>query len=125
LICLIDGAKALERAVKDVFNFITNKVIIVDIIHVLEYIWLIAHLKYAQGSDEVREYVYDTLVSILQGNVVRYIKELQNELESGNWKAAQRKTFTKVITYLENHKAYLKYDDYLARGWDDKKLGYC
>ena len=56
LICVIDGAKSLERAVKEVFHAITHKVIILGIIHVLEYIWLMAHLKYVEGSDEVKQY---------------------------------------------------------------------
>lgn len=117
LICLIDGARSLERALKEVFNAITNKVIIVDIIHVLEYIWLIAHLKYAEGTEEVRQYVFKTLLSILQGKVVEYIKTLQHEVKTGNWKTSQRETFTKVITYLKNHHAYMKYDEYLTNGY--------
>ncbi|MBU1486992.1 hypothetical protein KKH56_02930 [bacterium] len=36
---------------------------------------------------------------------------------SGNWKESQKKTFLKVITYLKNHKQYMKYDQCLARGY--------
>lgn len=117
LICLIDGARALIRAVNDVFQSVTNKVIILDIIHVLEYIWLIAYLKYTEGSDEARHYVYDKLVLILQGGVKQYIKELQGDLETETWTASHRKTFTKVLTYLNNHTSYMKYNEYLACGY--------
>jgi hypothetical protein len=38
-------------------------VLILDIIHVLEYIWLIAHTKYKEGSNEAKAYVYEKLYS--------------------------------------------------------------
>ncbi|MFQ5981709.1 MAG: ISKra4 family transposase [Candidatus Heimdallarchaeota archaeon] len=117
LLCLIDGAKSLLSAVWDVFRPIENKVIILDIIHVLEYIWLIAHLKYGEGSDEASEYVYEKLFLILEGNVSAYIHQIQNEPEAGSSKASQKNTFSKVITYFQNHQPYMKYDDYLAKGY--------
>ena len=42
---------------KDVFKDIENKVLISDIIHVLEYIWIIAHIKHKEGSAESKKYV--------------------------------------------------------------------
>jgi hypothetical protein len=117
LICVMDGAKCLWDYVKDVFKDISNKVLILDIIHVLEYIWLMAHVKYEDEHAEAKQYVYDKLMLILQGKVASYILELQNELLSGSWKASHRKTFKKVITYLKNHKSYMKYHEYLAQGY--------
>ena len=117
LICLLDGAKSLLSALKDGFRHIPNKVIILDIIHVLEYIWLIAHLKYGEGNDVASQYVYEKLLLILKGNVSDYIEELRDESRTGSWKASQEETFSKVITYFENHRPYMKYDEYLAKGY--------
>lgn len=36
---------------------------------------------------------------------------------SGGWKKTQRDKFLKVITYLKNHKEYMKYDQYLSAGY--------
>jgi len=117
LICVMDGAKCLWTYIADVFKNIENKVLILDIIHVLEYIWLMAHVKYEDKPSEAKQYVYDKLMLILQGRVASYILELQNELQSGSWKESHQKTFKKVITYLKNHKSYMKYREYLAQGY--------
>ena len=117
LICVMDGAKALWTCFQEAFKDIKNKTLILDIIHVLEYIWLIAHVKYKEGSEQAKRYVYEKLLLILQGKTASYILELQNEMLSGAWKRSHKKTFEKVITYLKNHKQYMKYDEYLARGY--------
>jgi hypothetical protein len=117
LLCLIDGAKSLLSSLGDAFRLIDNKVIILDIIHVLEYIWLIAHLKYGEGNDEASPYVYDHLLMILKGDVSAYIQELDDERKTGSWKASQQNIFSKVITYFENHQPYMNYGEYLAQGY--------
>lgn len=117
LICVMDGALILWNLFKDVFKSIENKVMILDIIHVLEYIWIIAHVKHKEGSDSCKKYVYEKLLLILQGKVASYIMELQSEMLNGNWKKSQKAKFSKVITYLKNHKSYMKYDLYLSEGY--------
>jgi len=117
LVCVMDGAKHLWTTLKDVFKEIKNKALILDIIHVLEYIWLIAHVKYKESSDEAIQYVYEKLLFILQGKIASYIMELQTEKLTGTWKKSQIEKFSKVITYFKNHKKYMKYDQYLARGY--------
>ena len=117
LIGVMDGAKALWTCFQEVFKDMKNKLLILAIIHVLEYIWLIAHVKYKEGSEQAKRYVYEKLLLILQGKTASYILELQNEMLSGVWKRSHKKTFEKVITYLKNHKQYMQYDEYLARGY--------
>jgi len=117
LICVMDGAKHLWDTFSDVFKNIKNKILILDIIHVLEYIWLIAHIKFKEGSEKATEYVYEKLVLILKGGIDSYINELQKEKLVGKWRKSQQEKLSKVITYLSNHKQYMKYDLYLAQGY--------
>jgi hypothetical protein len=117
LVCVMDGAKSLWKLFERVFKTIKNQVLILDIIHVLEYLWLIAHVKYKEGSTEAAQYVYEKLLVILRGKVASYIIELQNEMLTGSWKNSQKKTFGKVITYFKNHRPFMRYDQYLARGY--------
>ena len=117
LICVMDGAKCLWTIFSDVFKDIKNKVLILDIIHVLEYIWVIAHIKYKESSDECKQYVYEKLLLILKGKIASYIMELQQEMLSGGWRKSHREKFQKVITYFKNHKQYMKYDEYLSQGY--------
>jgi len=117
LVCVMDGALVLWNMFKDVFKNIENKVLILDIIHVLEYIWIIAHIKHTEGSDGGKKYVHEKLLLILHGKVASYIMELQSEMLNGKWKKSQRDKLSKVITYLKNHKSYMKYDLYLSEGY--------
>ena len=117
LVCVMDGALCLWILFKNVFKDIENKVLILDIIHVLEYIWIIAHVKHKEGSTDGKKYVYKSLLLILQGKISSYIMELQKEMLSKEWKKAKRDKFLKVITYLKNHKEYMKYDQYLSEGY--------
>jgi len=117
LICVMDGARSLWKVFQEVFKEIENKVFILDIIHVLEYIWLIAHVKYKEGSLDASKYVYEKLLEILNGNIASYIMELQEEIQNCVWKKSQKATFKKVITYLKNNRAYMHYDQYLSKGY--------
>jgi hypothetical protein len=117
LICVMDGAKALWTAFQDMFKDIKHKVMILDIIHVLEYSWLMANMKYKKEGNQAKSDVYEKLTLILQGKVASYILEPQNELLTGTWKKSQKQIFDKVITYLKNHKQYMKYDVYLSKGY--------
>lgn len=118
LLCLMDGSPYLWDYLKTVFSEITNKVCILDIIHVLEYIWLIAHVMYKEGSDNAKKYVFEKLKLILEGNIASYIMELQTEMQNGRWKKKSRQEkFKKVITYFRNHRQYMNYDEYLSKGY--------
>ena len=118
LLCLMDGSPYLWDYLKTVFTEITNKICILDIIHVLEYIWIIAHIMYKEGSDNAKKYVFEKLKLISEGNIASYIMELQTEMQSGRWKKkSHQEKFEKVITYFKNHSQYMKYDEYLLKGY--------
>ncbi|MCP4107890.1 MAG: ISKra4 family transposase, partial [Desulfobacteraceae bacterium] len=117
LVCVMDGSLYLWDLLKIVFGDIGNKVLILDIIHVSEYIRLIAHTKCKEGSEDAKQYVYEKLLLILQGKISSYIMELQREMLNGKWNESQLKRFRKVITYFKNHRDYMKYDEYLAKGY--------
>jgi hypothetical protein len=117
LICIMDGALSLWNSFRTVFKEVKNKVLILDIIHALEYIGIIANAKFQKGSKEARDYVYEKLLLLLKGKVASYILELQNELVEGELTSCQKKEFSKVITYYKNHKQYMKYHQYLEKGY--------
>jgi len=91
LLCLMDGSQYLWSQLKSVFKDIENKVYILDIIHVLEYIWLIAHMMHKEGSNDAKKYVFKKLKLILTGNTASYIMELQTEMLSDKWKTCNCK----------------------------------
>src|SRR3990170_2331856 len=80
LVCVVDGAKCLSDLFEEIYKEVKNKVLILDIIHALEYIWLIANANYKESSEEGKKYVYDKLQLILHGKVASYIKKLEDEI---------------------------------------------
>ena len=112
-VCVLDGDAALwRRAVKALVGFI----FILDIFHVLEYLWEAAHLFYAEGSAEAWAFVRHRLQILLEGKVGYVIGGLRQMLTKRGLQGHKRNRLEKVIGYLERHRQYMRYDEYLALG---------
>ncbi|KPA12072.1 hypothetical protein MHK_007722 [Candidatus Magnetomorum sp. HK-1] len=96
LLCVMDGALILWQLFEEVFADIANKILILDIIHVVEYIWKVAHVKHKEGSQKAKKYVYEKLLLILQGNVSIYIKELQEERNNKKYSKKKKETISRL-----------------------------
>ena len=66
VICLLDGERALWDAQRVYFP---EAVGILDLFHVLERLWAVAHCFHTEGSDEARQFVEERLRDLLQGRV--------------------------------------------------------
>ena len=54
LLGVMDGAQSFWNAFQEVFQDIKNKVMILDIMHVLEYLWLMASVNYPAVDDQAK-----------------------------------------------------------------------
>jgi len=113
-VALVDGERKLRSLIKSV---LAGFVIILDLYHVLEYLWLAAHVFYKDGSDEAEKWVKENLRLLLTGKVSCIIASLKQAYETQKWLPSKRVALRKVITYLTNGKRYMKYDEYLANGY--------
>jgi len=111
-VALVDGEHKLRGLLKAHLPWFT---IIIDIYHVMEYLWRGAYIFYREGSTEATNWMNDKLTQLLLGEVAQVIIELKEELKSLNKR--KRELLRKVITYLENGKAHMRYDRYLAKGY--------
>lgn len=113
VVCLLDGAPCLWRLAKKHFP---NAVYILDIIHVLDYLWkAVKALKTDQR--DIRILVRTYLTEILQGNVKGVITGLKIRLTKNQISGSQREDIQSAITYFENHKDYMRYGEYLNAGY--------
>jgi len=115
-IVLIDGSLYLMKMIIAVLQ-IPNYVLILDIIHVLEYLYLAAHSLHKENTHESRCYVYELLKAIMEGKVEAVIKKLEEEVKNKELCKSKSDAISKVIKYLENHKQMMYYDQYLAKGY--------
>jgi hypothetical protein len=116
-IVLLDGMPYLYKLVKKGLKNIKEYEVILDIIHVVEYLYLASHSIYKENSDESRKYVYNQLLTILEGKVGRVIGGMKQIITKRKLTGSQGKAINKVITYLTNHKRFMKYDEYLSKGY--------
>ena len=113
-IAIFDGASSLWKPANSTFG--NNGFIgILDIIHVRDYLYLSAHALYKEGSQELRQWVFEQCKMILEGKVEDVIIELKSYFD----KVSKSKidALNKTITYFTNHLEYMKYDQYLKEGY--------
>jgi hypothetical protein len=111
-VALVDGEHKLRQLMK---KYLPWFLIIIDIYHVMEYLWRGAHIFHREGSSEAAIWMTDKLTKLLLGKVKEVIAELKKL--SGSITGERRKQLHKVITYLENGKQHMRYDIYLKRGY--------
>jgi hypothetical protein len=91
--------------------------IIVDIVHVLEYLWKAAKALFDPEDPKAAQWVGDTIEQLLQGQASSIVRSLRlNETLQG-LSAKQREPIEQCATYLANHASYLNYPHYLAKGY--------
>jgi hypothetical protein len=114
---LLDGAEhqlALARHFIKTCGF--TVVIILDFIHVLEYIWRAANCFFKPGSTEAQIWVEEQATKILRGQASQVAAAMRQRATKNGYSRESRKTVDKCADYLLKYKEYLYYDKYLAAG---------
>jgi hypothetical protein len=114
VICLMDGERALWDAQAVYFP---EAVGVLDLFHVLERLWAVAHCFHPEGSDEAKTFVEQRLRDLLQGRVGYVISGLRRRLKAEKLNPQRRKVVASALEYLGNNKAHMRYDEYLAAGY--------
>jgi len=114
IVCVMDGARSLWKMLA---RYVVGVICILDIYHTLEYLWLAAYCFFPEGSNEAEAFVTERLKRILEGKVGYVIGGLKQMETKGNLNKAKRAQLTKVLTYFENNRRFMQYDEYLANGY--------
>jgi hypothetical protein len=114
VVCLLDGERALWDMQREHFS---GAVGILDLFHVLERLWAVAHCFHKEGSEGARRYVEERLRDLLQGRVGYVIAGLRRRLNGGKLGGPKRKVIESAVEYLANNKDHMRYGEYLAAGY--------
>ncbi len=114
LVCLMDGEKALWEMAG---GWLPRAVGILDLFHVLERLWQAAYCFHPERSPEAEAFVSHRLRMLLAGKVGYVIGVLRRLHDQQFLTTAKRKTLNAVITYYENNRQHMRYDEYLAQGY--------
>jgi uncharacterized protein UPF0236 len=114
VVCLLDGERSLWDAQGVYFP---EAVGVLDLFHVLERVWAVAHCFHKEGSDEAEQYVEERLRELLEGRVGSVIEEFRRSMTQGRLRGNRRKVVKSAIEYLENNREHMRYDEYLSAGY--------
>jgi hypothetical protein len=90
--------------------------IVLDIIHVVEYLWKAAYVFHAEATAEAEQWVTERLLQVLKGRAGYVAGGIARSATRRRIRGAKRKAADDCVRYLLRHKAYLHYDKYLAAG---------
>ena len=117
-IVLVDGARhQLELIRAEAARRNVTIHILVDFIHVLEYLWKAAWCFYQDGDPDAEPWVAGHALKILAGDVDAVITTLQTRAADAELTAYQRGGVDTCVGYLQAKRDLLDYDTALAAGW--------
>ena len=117
-VALADGNKhqirILRRVAKDEG---LNLTIIVDIIHVIEYIWDAGRAFYPESGEDLENWVRVRILEILRGKAGYVAGGMRRSATLQSLAREDREPVDVCANYLLTYKPYLKYNKYLAQGF--------
>jgi hypothetical protein len=115
-VVLIDGLPHQIRLVNKVKSEMKLKAtIVMDFIHVLEYLWKAAWCFFEKGDVAVEEWIAERAIKILQGKCVQVAKGIR--LSATRRALTVREGVDKCADYLLKNKSRLKYGEALKNGF--------
>ena len=91
--------------------------IVIDLIHVLEYLWKAAWCLHPAADPAAEDWVAVKALAVLAGDSARAAAEITAEVDAAGLAAAQRTGADACVRYLTGKDQYLCYDQALAAGW--------
>lgn len=117
-VVLVDGnrdqLRRIRRAAGELGVSIT---VVLDIVHVLEYVWRVAYAFHPDGTEAAETWVEARLLALLNGRSAGEIaKSLRLMIKSHDLDAARAKPVERAASYLVKNTRLLHYDRALADG---------
>jgi hypothetical protein len=114
---LVDGNAQQLKLLKSLSTKHNVKMtIIMDIIHVSEYLWDASTAFNVESSSASERWVTERLQNVLQGNAAQVAAGMRRSATLRGLTDKQREPVDIAARYLRNHKSYMRYNSYLAAG---------
>ena len=117
-VVLVDGElnqlEAIKAAAK---QFKVSVTIVLDFIHVLEYLWKAAHCFWSPGTPDVELWVMERALRLLEGKASHVAAGIRRSATLQNLSKSARENVDKCADYLLKYRKYLLYDQYLNKGY--------
>lgn len=121
IIVLIDGDRALEKAVQQGVEeyALQHRVAayVLDFIHLLEYVWKVANAQWGEKHPGRLTWVKNQAALLLESQHQEVLRQWQIILQRANLSQHQCYNLQRAITYLTNHQHMVDYKTYLQQGF--------
>ena len=111
-VALSDGSVALQQQLLDHFPDFT---LVLDIIHVTEYVWDAANARWGETSSDRQPWVKQALTWLLTDHLDALLHDL--ETPRPELPTSRQDVLTHVCAYFRRNRAFMDYQRYLALGW--------
>jgi hypothetical protein len=116
-VALVDGNKPQLAALKaGARRHGIELTIILDLIHVLEYLWRAAHVLHGPEAEAAQAWVSQRVLALLQGRSPHVAAGLRRSATLRGFSADTRVAVDDCADYLHTYGPYLHYEQYLAAG---------
>jgi hypothetical protein len=117
-VVLMDGHPTQLKTLRKVMKKQEIKAtIVLDFIHVLEYLWKAAYCFCDESSQEAEDWVKERALKVLNGEAAQVAAGIRRSSTKRNLNPKGRKNADTCSDYLLKYKNYLQYDKYLQAGY--------
>ena len=117
-VALVDGNRhQIDRIKAEANKRGIDITIVVDWIHVVEYLWAAARCFYAEADPEGEAFVAEKALAVLEGKAGVVAGSIRRKATMLHLNATAREKADECARYLKNKKPYLDYPKALAAGW--------
>jgi hypothetical protein len=117
-VVLVDGGEhQLEGVLLCCGKARTHVTVILDLIHVLEYLWGAANALFGEGKPETEAWVTERLLRLLRGQAIGVAAGMRRSATKRELMPERRRAIDRCADYLLKYADYLHYDEYLAAGF--------
>ena len=123
IVFLSDASRSIQNPAKTILMPTFEKispsfVMILDLIHVIEYLWKAAYAFHKDGSRECEQWVNKYLRMILEGKAGLVASAIKRSATMRGLSENKREIVDdKSADYFKNNKAYMNYHEYLSLGY--------
>jgi hypothetical protein len=115
---LVDGnSTQIEAVTAEAARRTVTVTVVIDFIHILEYLWKAAWSFFDKGEPAAEEWVADQARKILHGKARQVAAGIRRRATAYGYSPAERAGADEAARYLENKENFLDYPTALKKGW--------
>jgi hypothetical protein len=117
-VALVDGANhQIERIKFEARKRAVKVTIVVDFVHVLQYLWNAAGCLHPNDDQTAEQWVHRHAMRVLEGHARKVAGTIRRHATNARLDPARRKLADEAANYLTNKAPYLDYPTALTNGW--------